>query len=421
MKILRSVLGTVLAMCVSQGVMAAEPPLATVPLKVKSGAESFPTKVETDGGLTVETMDGRASFEIEGRFQFDTLFFDGIYNDAAGGAWASDTRVRRMRLGVGGDLDPDWEWLFVLDINNDSGRATLDTGQITYKGFTLADLNIGRFKRPFLLDALTSSKWTSGLERSLIYDVTRSHVSDFSLMASKLYDVGTTGKLSWYAAVLNEGVEDYAGGQNAAGKDQYQFYARTAWAPWAGKGDVLHFGAAVGEINPANGSTIDIATRLGVSAAESHVLSYAVNGDRQGGVEGLYILGPLSLQSEYVLRQLGLIDGDKADLAGGYLQATWTLTGESRQYKPYPARPDSVVPDGDHSYGAIELVTRFDHIDLERPGLDSATADLFTVGANWYLNKHLHLKLNYLNVKGDNFGTSEAKGSAVTTRIAFQF
>ncbi len=254
-------------------VAAAEEPVKTIPVNVKDDPGTFGTKVETEGGLTVETMDGRASFEIEGRFQFDTLFYDGIYNDAAGGDWASDTRTRRMRLGVGGDLDREWQWLFIIDVNNDTGRTTLDTGQITYTGFELADLNIGRFKRPFLLDALTSSKWISPVERSLIYDVSRSHVSDFSVMASKLYDVGEQGKLSWYAAILNEGVEDYAGGQNAAGRDQYQFDARAAWAPWAAKGDALHFGAAFGEINPVNGSIIDITTRLGVSAADAQTLS----------------------------------------------------------------------------------------------------------------------------------------------------
>jgi phosphate-selective porin OprO/OprP len=416
---LRTALAVALGACFAHGALAAEKPVATIPVKVKGDAEAYPTKVETDGGLSVETMDGRASFEIEGRFQFDTMFYDGIYNDAAGGASASDTRTRRMRLGVGGHLDQDWQWLFIIDVNNDTGRATLDTGQITYTGFSFADLNVGRFKRPFLLDALTSSKWTSTVERSLIYDVARSHVSDFSVMASKLYDVGAEGKWSWYASIVNEGVEDYAGGENANGRDQYQFYARGAFAPWAAKGDVLHFGLGAGLVNPANGSTIDLSTRLGVSAANAHTLSYAVNNDYEGGAEALYIKGPYSAQSEYVLRRLDLIDGTSADISGGYLQLTWTVTGESRTYKPYPARPDNVVPAEGST--AVELVARGDHIELERPGLDAATADLVTLGVNWYLNKHLHLKLNYLSAQGDNLGTTETDGQAVTTRIAFQF
>jgi phosphate-selective porin OprO/OprP len=416
---IHSILGAVALGAFATHAAAAEKPVGTIPVESKAAKDAFPVKVETDGGLSVETMDGRASFEIEGRFQFDTLFYDGIYNDAAGGATASDTRTRRLRLGVGGHLDQDWQWLFIIDVNNDSGRATLDTGQITYTGFSFADLNVGRFKRPFLLDAVTSSKWISTVERSLIYDVARSHVSDFSVMASKLYDVGTAGKLSWYASLVNEGVEDYGGGENVNGRDQYQFYARSAWAPWAVKADVLHFGIGAGLVNPANGSTIDLTTRLGVSAANAHTLSYAVNNDWETGAEALYIRGPFSAQSEYVFRRLDLIDGTSADVTGGYLQLTWTLTGESRSYKPYPARPDNVVPaDGGTAW---ELVARVDHIELERPGLDSATGDLATVGVNWYLNKHLHFKLNYLNVQGDNFGTTETDGQAVTTRIAFQF
>jgi phosphate-selective porin OprO and OprP len=419
MKLTGSVLAAALLMCAVQP--AAAEKIGTIPVKVKAADESYPTKVETDGGLTVETMDGRATFELEGRLQFDTLFYTGIYNDAAGGALASDTRTRRMRLGVGGKLDSDWEWLFILDVNNDSGKTTLDTGQITYKGFEYTDLNVGRFKRPFLMDALDSSKWLSLVERSLIYDVTRSHVSDFSVMASKLYDVGEAGKLSWYGSVVNEGVEDYAGAETATGKDQYQYYARVAWAPWASKGDVLHFGAAFGELNPANGTTIAVTTRLGVSAANALTFNYTVDDDWESGVEAAYVLGPFSAQSEYVLRHLSLSAGDTADIKGGYVQLTWTLTGESKQYKPYPARLDRVLPSGNHSFGAVELVSRYDHVDLEQPGSATATGQLASVGTNWYINSHLHVMLDYLYAKGDNFGTTKNDGDAITTRVAFQF
>lgn len=399
----------------------AEKPLATIPVKVKNDKDVYPTQVETDGGIKVETMDGRASFVIDGRLQFDTLFYKGIYNDALGGGEASDTRTRRLRLGVGGKLDQDWEWQFTLDIANDTGKATLDTGDITYKGFSAANIDIGRYKRPFLLDTLTSSKWLSVMERSLVYDVTRSHVSDFSLMASKGYDVGSGGKLSWYAAVLNEGVEDYAGAENSTGKDQYQYYGRVAYAPWAKSGDVLHFGAGFGELNPARGSTIAIGTRLGVSAGDLLSINYTVDDDWESNLEAGYVLGPFSAQSEYVMRHLNLTAGGSSDITGGYLQVTYTLTGEARQYKPYWARFDRVLPSGAHSFGAVELVSRVDHIDMEQAGGPTATGDTLMVGTNWYLNSHLHLMLDYLHAKGKNFGTTETTGDALTTRVAFQF
>jgi phosphate-selective porin OprO and OprP len=425
MNVLRAALAAGVAVALAGPIPAIaeqpEKPLGTIPVKVGKDKGVFPVKVETDGGLQVETMDGRATFEIEGRFQFDTLFYDGVYNDANGGSWASDTKTRRMRLGVGGKLDSDWEWLYIVDFNNDTGRATLDTGQVTYKGFDLTDVNVGRFKRPFLMEALNSSKWLPMVERSVVYDVTRSHVSDFSVMLSKLYDVGATGKLSWYAAVLNEGVEDYAGAESATGKDQYQYYGRVAWAPWAGKGDALHFGLAYGAINPAAGTTVPITTRLGVSSGNPLVVTYTVDDDQEAGAEALYILGPFSAQAEYVLRQFNLTAGDTADISAGYLTLTWTLTGESRQFKPYPARPDRVLPSGEHSFGAIELVLRGEHADLDQPGLDGATADVVSLGANWYLNSHLHVMLDYLSATADNFGTTDDSGSAVTTRIAFQF
>lgn len=409
------------ALVVSLPVHAAKP-VATIPVKVADGKDVYPTHTEIDGGVAIETMDGRASFVLDGRLQFDTLFYTGIYNDTHGGAYASDTRTRRMRLGVGGKLDSEWEWQFTIDVNNDSGKATLDTGQITYKGFSTADINIGRFKRPFLLDTLTSSKWLSLVERSLAYDVVRSHVSDFSVMASKLYDVNEGGKLSWYAAAVNEGVEDYAGGENANGRDQYQFFGRVAYAPWAAKGDVLHFGAGVGELNPVAGSTIAIGTRLGISAADLHSILYTVNEDRQANLEAAYELGPFSAQAEYVVRRLDLTSGDNADINAAYLQLTYTLTGEPRVYKPYWARFDRVLPSGEHSYGAVELVARYDDLRMDNPvAAETATGQLGTIGVNWYVNSHLHFMLDYLRAKGENFGTTETDGDAIATRIAFQF
>jgi len=409
-----------LGACLAPSAVAQDKPLATIPVKIKTDKDTLPTKVETDGGINVETMDGRASFVLDGRLQFDTLAYDGIYNDASGDG-ASDTRVRRMRLGVGGELDQQWEWLFIIDVNNDSGKATLDTGSLMYKGLSWSDITVGRYKRPFWLEAVSTSKWISLVERSLAYDVLRSNSADFGVMLSKMYDLDDAGTASWYTSIVNEGVEDYAGAEQATGRDQYQWYARGAWAPWNEKGEVLHFGLGLGDLNPAKGSTIDIETKLGVSAASAVGVAYTVDEDREAGLETAFVWGPFSAQSEYLLRTLDLSAGDSADVSGGYLLLTYTLTGEPRTYKPYPARLDKVVPSGKHSFGAVELVTRYDDIELEQPGAAAATGRVLTIGANWYLNSHLHFKLNYLNAKGENFGTTFTDGDAVTSRLAFVF
>lgn len=401
--------------------VSAQDRVKTIPVKTKPIKEApYPTRVETDGGITVETQDGRLSFVLDGRLQFDTLFYDGIYNNAAGGAGASDTRVRRMRLGVGGKFDQDWAWNIIYDINDDSGKATLHTGSFTYSGLPWTDLTVGRFKRPFFLEAVTSSNWIPLVERSLINDVVRRNIADFGLMASRLYRLDELGDLSWYLSLANEGVEDYAGAENAAGRDQYQIYSRVAWAPWNEKGKVLHFGAALGDLNPARGSNIAIETKLGVSAANTLGFTYKVEEDRQAGLEAAFIWGPFSAQSEYVLRSLDLVGGGSADISGGYLQATYTITGESRRYNPYPARMDKLVP-GDGRFGAVELAARYDDIELERPAAASAQANLLTLGVNWYFNRHMHLKLNYLMADGDNFGVTQTEGDAVTSRLAFVF
>lgn len=83
MNSLRSALAAgLVAACGASAAAGAEKPLATIPVKVKTSPDAFPSKVETDGGITIETMDGRTFFVLDGRLQFDTQAYDGVWRCA---------------------------------------------------------------------------------------------------------------------------------------------------------------------------------------------------------------------------------------------------------------------------------------------------------------------------------------------------
>jgi phosphate-selective porin OprO and OprP len=92
---------------------------------------------------------------------------------------------------------------------------------------------------------------------------------------------------------------------------------------------------------------------------------------------------------------------------GGYAEASWTLTGESRPYNPAtgsygritPLNP--VNPNGT-GWGAWEIAARYSVMNLNDDfgavtGIEGGKQSIVTVGLNWFVNTNVMFKLNYLH------------------------
>jgi len=103
---------------------------------------------------------------------------------------------------------------------------------------------------------------------------------------------------------------------------------------------------------------------------------------------------------------------------GYYVAGTWVITGESHRYNmangsfqsPRPFTPFASGPGS--GWGALELALRYSHTDLnfhEGAGGTPATTDsvrggvqnIWTLGANWYLNANFKLMLDYMRIDVD--------------------
>ena len=92
------------------------------------------------------------------------------------------------------------------------------------------------------------------------------------------------------------------------------------------------------------------------------------------------------------------------EMDGFYLQAAYTLTGETRGYKAGSGAFAAIKPKGEG--GAWEVVARYEDAEVDIPGR-SLTADLerMVLGVNWYVNKNVKFMLNYVDSEVD--GCSE--------------
>ena len=181
------------------------------------------------------------------------------------------------------------------------------------------------------------------------------------------------------------------------------------------------------------------------------------------GTELLYIRGPLSLQAEYgwnfcnnaVLETTGTGTGVKTVAGapienyifnGGYLQASWMLTGENRAYDKKVGTLNRYYLGGQGPYenaflvrdenggfccghGALELALRYSYVDLNS-GFGTAAKGTYVNGGimdgtsialNWYLNSNVTIMTDIVNNYRYDYSKPAAATNGIGTEVQISF
>ena len=264
-------------------------------------------------------------------------------------------------------------------------------------GEDVGALRAGFSKTPVGFEGNTSTGATTFLEAALPTQ---------AIYANRRIGVDWAWERSHY--LINAGY--YSGGDLNGDNDGRMLAARVAWVPHKQPGDVIHLGVSASEESPDG--TVDgrgiytppterlrarpeagLAARL----VDSGNLLPTDHIDRIG-FEGLWIRGPWSLQGEYLHAAVKLDGGRPSyDASGYYAFASWVVTGESRPYSG--GNVDNIKPKG--AYGALELALRYSELDLNDSPIAGGRESDWTLGANWYINRHLKLQANYVHVQSN--------------------
>jgi phosphate-selective porin OprO/OprP len=216
----------------------------------------------------------------------------------------------------------------------------------------------------------------------------------------------------------------------AGASEQYGSFARLTFQPLSGQGYSVHIGGDVEwllspPVGPATlgapgKRTLTLSDRpelridptailtTGAIANVSHAEVYSV--------EAAAGWGPLFFQGEYFWYVINReVPGNVApapassslNFNGGYAEASWTITGESRPYIPATGAygritPKNPVNPGGTGWGAWEIAGRYSVVNLNdqvgQPfGIAGGQQSIFTAGLNWYVNNNIMFKLNYLH------------------------
>jgi phosphate-selective porin OprO/OprP len=350
------------------------------------------TVVKHTGPLKWETNEGEFKLQVGGRIMADAAFYDEDNVELDG---ESGTEFRRARLFVAGTMFHDWDWKAQYDF---AGNGTeIKDAYIRYTGFDWGKITVGQFKQPFGLEELTSSKYITFMERAMATN---------AFSTSRRIGLGLNGgsdSWTWAASVYGQEESD----DPSSGDEAYGAGARVTWAPWHEKTRVLHLGAAAAWEDP-NDDGLRFRAR-----PESHITSTRMvdtgsfdNPDSftKYGLEAATVLGPFSLQGEYMMvnAEEDLPGADDADFTGAYVYGSWFITGESRNYKKGKfgrVKPKSVVGKGGH--GAWELAARYSTIDLEDGDFEGGEEDNITIGLNWYATPYIRFMANYVMTDTD--------------------
>lgn len=329
------------------------------------------------GGLSVLSGDGDYSFELGGRAMWDMDSFDGVLNRAHDGERRFDAQLRRARIEMSGDLPGEFDWKF--DVNFlENGDSEVHAAGLRYGGWRFASVFVGRDKEPFSLEELTSSNALSTIRRNFLVEATDAdNQPNYGIRLD-----GFVGPVGWSAGLFNPNGNP----KNADGGDRIAYTGRVFGAPIHADDRVLHFGAAYSDRNLDQAQELPgFSVRAAESADRLPTSVLLTREDRQAQVEFLYLDGPISIQGEHFWRDMKGTDANPdAQVRSQYLQATWTVTGETRGYKASAGVPGMVRPS--HRRGALELVAKAENILFDRRGEPNPEARSYLLGANWYAN-----------------------------------
>jgi phosphate-selective porin OprO/OprP len=225
---------------------------------------------------------------------------------------------------------------------------------------------------------------------------------------------------------------------------------RAAGQVVSGKDYSLHLGAdaefliapAKNQITGAQTLTLSDRPELRIdpTAIVSTGALAGVSGAQVYSAEAAGTYGPLFFQGEYYWYNVdrGALPGlTSVKFDGGYAQASYVLTGETRIYNSASAAYNGIQPANPFSlsgggWGAWEIAGRISTIDLNDQlatanGVAGGRQTIFTAGLNWYVNNNVRFMFNYLHgditkqISATNTGDAGAKFDAVAMRTQISF
>lgn len=394
--------------------------------------------------------------KVNGVFQLDGGLFDqDTASRAAYGNIQNGADFRRARLAASGNVSEQISYFFQMDFGFPGRPTFTDVWLQANEVPVFGNIRIGQWKQPFSLEVVSSFRYTTFMERSVIFQP----FTPFRHIGIGFFDWSEDLNTTWAASLIRTGQDQYGGsisddgGNGVVGRMTHLLH----WDDASDGRSYLHVGGAYYLNAPPNDSArfrsipeFFVGEQVGVTPAGTS--GQPIPGNINGtpffadtgplaaelvntlGAELLWVQGPLSVQSEAVV---AVVDRSGAlstlALPGGYCQVGYFLTGEHRPYDRKAGAIDRVKPfedffwvrtcDGQNAYGmgAWEIAGRISYLDLNDDAVRGGQMTDLTLGVNWFWNPYTKLVANYIHSFTDNatFGDTNTDIYALRAQIDF--
>jgi phosphate-selective porin OprO and OprP len=414
--------------------------LSAIEKELKKAGDSAAKKKEEDAL--------KPSVKLRGRLHTDAGWFDqSPQNMATFGDIQDGAYFRRARIGF--DAKAFEVTQFRLDFENgaETGRpsifdAYMRVTQLPY----LQNVQVGHFREPFSLEALTSSNWFTFIERAPnnCFDPSR----NWGLMS---FGNSDDQSMTYALGAFREGSDNF--GDDIGDSGEWAATGRLTWLPYYDEPSegryFVHLGVSGSYRDPDNNNPGGVETsRIGYAAQpEVRITETGVGGvpdfadtgnigdasDVQlAALEASVVWGPFCIQSEYIGSNVDRFNNSTAWFHGTYVQVSYFLTGEHRAYNRQAGffeetqviEPFFHVETGNGvctGSGAWEIAARWSNLDLNDAGIDGGYFEDVNLGVNWYLNDYVRVMFNYIHSDVSHPVDGDSNANIFLSRVGVWF
>lgn len=397
-------------------VEAPEQEVAVTEVAVKEPATSNEKQatITTKGKLEITSPDEDFSMRVGGRIMAQGAVFNEDQQELGDGS-----EIRRARLFASGRLWKVWNYKLQYDFTG-TGKAGIADAYIQYAGLPGSKITLGHFKEPFSLQNMTSSKYTTFIERSTSQVLTGGRNLGISY---------GTGGSNWTAnlGLFGEGIDTPGSEMD----ESHAIAGRVTYSPFFSKHQQgLHLGVAYAYRDLDAGQSFRLRERPEAHVTDVRLVdtgTFDADDFHRYGLEAMWFYGSLTLQAEYTGMQVSraIAGNQDVDFEGYYVEGSYFLTGESINYNPAKGAMSKITPNGivgKGGVGAWQIAARFSSLDLSDQDINGGEEQNLTLGLNWYPNANMRFMANYINVldvdDGPNAG-DEPSAFVVQAQVEF--
>ena len=360
-------------------------------------------------------------------------------NKATVGNALNGVDIRRARMGLEGEGFDIFFYRFDVDfVTPDSVTGTRPTIFDAYldvqKLPIVGNIRAGHFREPFSLERLDSSHDNPFLERSNPLDA----LTPFRNIGVMAFDWNANETRTWSYGVFHESTNEFGESQRDA--TALAFTGRTTWLPWYEEHEdgphLWHVGASYTYRNLKSqergfDQTPEVVLKEGLTVTPNFVDTglIALRDYHVVGVETVTSRGPFSMQGEYVFLTGQKTDTSRVFFHGGYLETTYWLTGEHRNYNRRMGSHGAVPPNcnfycrqtdcgTETGSGAWEVAARVSYLNLNSGTVQGGSLTDLTLGLNWNYAVRSRVMFNYIHAFLDRGGLNS---NADIFSVRFQF